>query len=385
MNNSIPELVLWTAIALVVHSYVGYPIIIRILSWIRPMSVDRFHSFTGTVSIVLVVHNEEQKIERRLDELTSLASRLSQPGEVIVVSDGSTDATVQLARKYENRNVRIHEIEHNIGKAAALTEGCAFSNSDVIVFADVRQRWDQNALNRLLCNFNDRYVGAVGGELTLEQSDGVMSGVGLYWRYEKWIRHNESLFYSTVGVSGAISAVRRILFKPIPASTMLDDVYWPLCVVMQGYRVVHDETAIAYDRLPDRPRDEFRRKIRTLSGNYQLLMLLPASVWPWRNPVWFQFVSHKILRLVAPWMLIAIFAISAFLPGIQYKVLFFLQCLFYGLGIAAMFRIPVMQNRFTSVAGSFLLLNIAAWLAFWVWVSGRSGKTWQKVRYGAGP
>ena len=104
-----------------------------------------------------------------------------------------------------------------------------------------------------------------------------------------------------VGVTGAISAVRRELFRPIPSGTLLDDVYWPLLVAMQGYRVIHEPRARAYDRLPERPLDEFQRKLRTLTGNFQLVARLPQALLPWRNPIWFQFLSHKLLRLLMPW------------------------------------------------------------------------------------
>ena len=122
-------------------------------------------------------------------------------------------------------------------------------------------------------------------------------------RYERWLRHNEGQIGSVVGVTGAISAVRRELFRPIPHGTILDDVYWPLQVAMIGYRVVRDPRARAYDSLPERAGDEFRRKVRTLAGNLQLLARLPGALLPWRNPIWLQFISHKVLRLLVPWAL----------------------------------------------------------------------------------
>src|SRR5262249_54665110 len=186
---------------------------------------------------------------------------------------------------------------------------------DILVFADARQRWDPLALRMLLENFADPEVGAVSGDLVVESAPGVMGGVGLYWRYEKWLRKKESQIHSTTGVTGAICAVRRALFPGGPPGTLLDDVYWPLCVVMGGHRVVHDKRAVAYDRLPERARDEFRRKVRTLTGCFQIVTRLPQTLLPWRNPVWVQFVSHKLLRLAVPWALLAMLLGSAVLPG----------------------------------------------------------------------
>src|SRR5205807_869445 len=108
------------------------------------------------------------------------------------------------------------------------------------------------------------------GDLDITSAGGTMAGVSLYWRFEKWLRRQESAIGSQVGVTGAISVCRRELFQPVPEGTILDDVYWPVGVALAGYRVIHDNRAIAHDRLPDRTRDEFRRKIRTLAGNFQL-------------------------------------------------------------------------------------------------------------------
>ena len=251
------------------------------------------------------------------------------------------------------------------------------------MFADARRRWAADAMQRLLENFADPGIGAVSGELVLESIPGVMAGVGLYWRYEKWLRRSEGRMHSTVGVTGAISAVRRELFHPIPAGTILDDVYWPLAVVMQGSRSIHDERAIAYDRLPEKAGKEIRRKVRTLSGNYQLLMRLPAAVLPWRNPIWLQFVSHKLLRLVVPWALLGMLAGSALLESPVGRILFWGQIAAYCVALAGLAPKIGTRFRLASAAASFLVLNFAAWLAFWVWISGRAGKSWTKTTYAA--
>ena len=224
----------------------------------------------------MAAFNEESSITRRLSELSQLLTTSPLRGEIVVVSDGSTDETASCARKFANDRLHVLELPANLGKAAALNVGCQAARNEILVFADVRQSWAKDTLERLVENFSDPLVGAVSGDLVLEGSSEVMCGVGLYWRFEKWLRRQESRLHSTVGVSGSISAVRREFFKPIPHGTILDDVYWPIQVVRQGFRVVHDERALAFDHLPDRPRDEFRRKVRTLSGNFQLVARLPS-------------------------------------------------------------------------------------------------------------
>lgn len=374
-------MIFWFSAGLVFYTYIGYPLLLALAAMLRGKKGWRQEPYHGSVSFVLAAFNEENAILRRLDELTGHLSRAAIPGEIIVVSDGSTDRTAALASDHSGGQVRVLALPDRMGKAAALTEGCTAARNEILVFADARQRWSENALPLLLENFADARVGAVSGELIIETAPGVMAGVGLYWRYEKWLRRNESRLHSLVGVTGAISAVRRELFQPVPPGTLLDDVYWPLCVAMQGYRVVHDRRAEAFDRLPDLARNEFRRKVRTLGGNYQLLGRLPSALLPWRNPVWLQYVSHKLLRLLAPWALLVMLVASFLLADDFYQVAFWAQIAGFGLGMAGMFGALARRSRLLSAAGSFLLLNAAAWCAFWLWLAGRSQRMWKKVVY----
>ena len=375
------EICFWICAGCVAYAYVLYPVLLAVLAKVRPRP-NRVGGFKPqSVSVIIAAHNEEATIERRLDELLEQLADAAVEGEIIVVSDGSTDATVARAAATANSLIHVLDLPTNGGKAAALTAGCAEASGEIIVFADARQTWAPWALKLLLENFADPSVGAVSGDLVIVCAPGVMSGVGFYWRFEKWLRKKESRIHSVVGVTGAISAVRRELFRPIPRGTILDDVYWPLAVAMQGYRVIHDRRAQAFDRLPDRTMDEFQRKVRTLSGNFQLLTRLPGALVPWRNPIWFQYVSHKLSRLVVPWALLTLLPLSAGLTGGIYRFAFAMQVLFYLLAFAGMWRWTGSRVRVAAAAASFLVLNSAAWLAFWVWITGKASRSWRKVPY----
>jgi cellulose synthase/poly-beta-1,6-N-acetylglucosamine synthase-like glycosyltransferase len=269
----------------------------------------------------------------------------------------------------------------NSGKAAALSTGCQAARHEILVFADARQVWAADALPQLLRPFSDPRIGAVSGDLAIESSPGVLAGVGLYWRYEKWLRRSESRFHSTVGVTGAICAVRRNLFRTIPVGTLLDDVYWPLQVNLQGFRVVHESRARAFDRFPENVASEFHRKVRTLTGNFQLLTLLPTVLLPWRNPVWLQFLSHKFFRLLVPWALLILVSLNLALTGPLYQATFWLQVLFYTTAVIGLNQAIAKRFRTLSAASSFVVLNAAAWAAFWNWLSGRATRSWSKVTY----
>lgn len=376
-----PEFIFWLCAGIVLYTYVGYPFCLGVVAFLRRRTWRRA-PFDGTVSVVLVVYNEEANIERRLHELSDSLRACHASGDIIVVSDGSTDRTAAIAGSLAYLGqIKVVERKTNEGKAAALTAGCQASVADIVVFADARQRWADDALARLLENFAEPRVGAVSGDLALESKPGVMAGVGFYWRIEKWLRRKESQIHAQVGVTGAISAVRRELFRPIPTGTLLDDVYWPLKVVMQGYRVVHDERAVAFDQLPDKAGDEFRRKVRTLAGNFQLVVRLPAVLLPWRNPLWFQFLSHKLLRLAVPWALAGLLVANILLPGPFYLGTLVVQCLAYCLALIGLASVIGKHVPLAGTAASFLVLNAAAFLAFWVWASGRAERSWRKIRY----
>jgi cellulose synthase/poly-beta-1,6-N-acetylglucosamine synthase-like glycosyltransferase len=379
------EALYWVGAACVAYPYAVYPALLALRARLRPRPVRRARpgSVPPTVSVVIAAHNEEAAVARRIAEFTGRIAEWGLTGEVVIVSDGSTDATAAVARAFEGGPVPVTVLEgrENAGKAAALSAGCEGAGHEVIVLADARQTWAADALVRLLENFDDPEVGAVSGELFVESAPGVMAGVGLYWRYEKALRRMESLAHSTVGVTGSISAVRRSLFRPVPSGTLLDDVYWPLVVAMQGYRVVFDGRARAFDRLPERVGAEFRRKVRTLAGNFQLVARLPGALSPRGNPVWFALVSHKLMRLAVPWALLATAALAAARGGPVYHGLLAAQAGLTLAGVAGLVPEVARRSRVASASASFLVLNAAAWVAFWVWATGRSSRSWTKTVY----
>jgi len=379
---TLPEISFWLCLACIFYTYALYPLAIALAARQNrrvPLIADRF---AGSVSILIPAYNEESCIVRRIDEFTAILAATGLDGEIIVISDGSTDRTAALARERAGQSVKVLDLQQNVGKAEALAYARGVARGDVIVLADARQHWAPDALEILLDNFTDPEVGGASGELVIDSGPGMLSGVGLYWKYEKWIRQNESKYHSTVGVTGAISAVRRELFPIIPKGTVLDDVYWPMQVVMRGYRVVHDQGSLAYDRLPEGAGDEFKRKLRTLTGNFQLVALLPALLLPWRNPIWLQFMSHKIMRLVVPWALLALFVSSVLLHQPFYRLALVAQLAFYGIGLMGILQTGKSRLPLASTAGSFIMLNAAAFLAFWAWILGRDfTRYWHKASY----
>lgn len=297
----------WVSALLLLHMYAGYPILMWLRARWRPRQVSR-RPWTPTVSVIMAVHNGIEHVARKLDNLSRLDYPLDKL-DVVVVCDGCDDDTASLLRAQTGLTVRVIEHEARRGKAACLNDAVAAARGEVLLMTDIRQRLNADALSELVANLADPDVGAVSGELCfLDPGTGFARGVDAYWRYEKFIRRAESRSDSTVGVTGALYAMRRELFRPLPTGTVLDDVLVPMCIVADGWRVVFEGRAVAWDFPSEQPEQERRRKIRTLAGNFQLVQLAPWLLLPGRNRLWFRFFSHKLLRLLAPWLMLVLVA-----------------------------------------------------------------------------
>ncbi|MEW6126320.1 MAG: glycosyltransferase family 2 protein [Acidobacteriota bacterium] len=289
----------WFSIAALLYTFVGYPLAVWMLARFRGRHVSK-QPFTPHLTVIIACLNEEKNIAARIHNL--LQSDYPKTHlEIIVVSDGSTDRTVECAESFTSQSVRLLHYPERRGKPSALNLGVQHASGDILVFADARQSFEPQALKELAANFADATVGAVSGSYVISKPGGstVVEGVGFYWQYEAWIRQNEGRFNSIIGATGAIYAIRKKLWKALPPETILDDVYTPMQIALSGSRVIYEPAAAAHDRAPQSARREFSRKARTLTGNYQLCQLMPRLLFP-NNLLLWQFWSHKLLRLAAP-------------------------------------------------------------------------------------
>ena len=371
--------VFWLAAALVGYSYLGYPAWLWLRSRWSPRPVRRGFVDSPAVSAVMVVRNEEAVIARKLENLLTLDYPQAKL-DVVVVSDGSSDRTAAIladyARDSEVRTrVRILMKPVSQGKAAGLNDAIKLATGEVLLFTDARQQIESGALRFLIENFADPDVGAVSGELMLGDptSGETGKGMGLYWRVEKIIRELESASGSVVGATGAIYCARRRLLdaSPLPEGAILDDVLLPMQIVRQGSRVIFDSRARAWDSPDLGESREFSRKVRTLSGNYQLLQLAPWLLSS-QNTIRFEFVSHKLSRLAVPFALLALLIASIFLPQPLYRAALGVQLAFYALSLAALTGVKIGPlSRLADPARTFVILNSAAIVAFINFVTGR--------------
>jgi cellulose synthase/poly-beta-1,6-N-acetylglucosamine synthase-like glycosyltransferase len=381
----------WVAALVLGYTYVGYPLLIRVWARLHGRPHER-KAMKPLVSLMVVAHNEAPRILRRIENLLELdyeADRL----EIVIASDGSSDATVALANTFRTAGVRVEAFDAHRGKPAVLNDVVPHLRGEIVVLMDVRQSIAKNAIRVLVENFADAGVGAVSGELVLTGGEdprdanvgvikGSMDGVGFYWRYEKFIRLSESRVDSTVGVTGALYAIRRELFEPIPADTILDDVLIPMQIVRRGFRVLFESSARASEPLSDNPGMEFRRKVRTIAGNFQLLVQHPWLLNPFANRLWLQTVSHKLFRLLCPVCLVLVLIANLMLlEFLFYQVTLLLQVLFYTAALIAHLA-PQLSRKspLLSVPHAFCLLNWSTVAGFIRFISGRQQVTWTRLR-----
>jgi poly-beta-1,6-N-acetyl-D-glucosamine synthase len=374
------KLAFWISVGFVLYTYLGYPLIMYVRSRWKKRPV-RTAEIQPSVSIIMAVRNEEAHISRKLHNLKDL-DYPPDHYEVIVVSDGSTDGTNDTLATLAGERVRTIISDSHLGKAVALNKALECTHGEIVVFTDSRQFLGRGAIKHLVANFADPTVGCVSGELILgEPEAGLKSSrqsVGLYWELEKKIRKWEGETGSVIGATGALYAVRRELIVPFPPDTILDDVYIPLHVIRSGRRVVFESKALAYDTMAPSSH-EFRRKVRTLLGNYQLVQLDPWLITR-SNPVLYQFISHKLFRLWVPFALGTILVASWFSQGFFYHLVFFLQIALYALAGVSLFGINLgIFKRVANVTSTVIMLNTAALVAFVYFVTG--GKAvWQPQR-----
>ncbi|HEX4339250.1 MAG TPA: glycosyltransferase family 2 protein [Polyangiaceae bacterium] len=364
-------------IAVVLYTYVGYPVMVAAWARIAPRRFRPSDSFEPTVSICMAVYNGERFLAAKLRSLQALDYPKDKI-EILVCSDGSTDDTERIVREFTWQDPRIGFLSTGarVGKPSALNLLSRVARGDVLLMCDVRQPLSTDALRGILPPLADTDIGCVSGNLVLSGD----TGAGAYWTYEKLIRGSEALLGSLVGVSGSLYAVRRREMPELPSDVLLDDMFVPLSIARAGRKsVVFSERARIFDEACDDDR-EFQRKVRTLAGNFQLVAMMPWLLVPRTNPMWVQLMSHKLLRLACPWALVALLLASMTLSFrtdlptaelLLWRTLTVSQLALYGMAAAG-----ARLGRLGALARTFTVLNAAAVAGFFRFVRNSQPVTW---------
>lgn len=378
--ESLPVILFTASAAVLLYVLAGYPLLLALLTRWRQKPVER-RLEEKSVSVVMAVRDGEPWIAQKLRSILALDYPRDRM-EIIVVSDGSEDHTDELVAVFAAQGVRLIRVPAG-GKALALNAGIAAANNEILFFTDVRQPLDPDCLRHLMSCFADSRVGVASGELVIRRgASHAEQNIGLYWRYEKSIRKRLSSLDSVMGATGCIYAMRRHLAVPVPADVLVDDVYLPLAAFFQGFRVVFEPRAKAFDDPSSLP-VEFRRKVRTLSGVYQVLWYYPRLLVPFANRMWFHFVSHKLGRQLLPFALLTLAASSLALPD-PWRMLAVIGGLLFCFLAAVDPLLPQTSSahRISSAARTFLVFVAASFCALGIFFFPHR-LFWKPTRIGA--
>lgn len=376
---TVGEMAFWLCAAVVFYMYAGYPLLIGLLGRLCPKPVMRGEC-RERCSVIISCYNESNRIRSKVEQLLSLEGS-DAIVEILIGSDGSTDSPETALAGIHDSRVKLRAFPSRRGKPAVLNDLTAEASGSIILMADVRQRFSPDALVRLLENFADPSIGVVSGELVYVRAiddTAAVEGISAYWRYEKWIRKAESRFSSVPGATGAIYAIRRSLIGPMPSGLVLDDVVFPMMAVTAGARCIFESRAIAYDvPVRDIGRESVRKR-RTIAGCIQLMAAYPQWVLPWRNPIAWQYASHKLLRVFSPWLICASLCLLIVLNDNEiYRIMLYIGLGVLGLGclgwVLGRFKLRIPFSGIIQVFAGLQLSIVHAWYDL---LRGRVRPTW---------
>lgn len=374
------EFAFWLSACLVGYAYIGYPALLSVWARLTPPPPAP-GDVTPRVTVVVAAHDEAGYIGDKLRN-TLAQNYPSDSLEVIAVSDGSTDGTAEIARSVPDERLRVIELDTRGGKARALNAALAEASGEIVVFTDANVFFEPDAVRTLAGHFDDPTCGAVTGlvELVAMESSEPL-GEGAYMRYERFLQEREARIATMVGTDGALFAARRELLAPLPPDIILDDFWIAARVADLGYAVRYDARARGFEWVPAAVAQEFRRKVRIASGGFQVLPHLGFLRRPWRRPTLsLFFVSHKLLRWLAPFPLVVLLLSSAALADQPlYLAALCAQMAFYLL--AALGAGARGARRFTLVYTPyyFAALNTALLVGLLQHLSGRQNILWRRV------
>lgn len=384
------EIIFWVCIGLIVYSYLVYPVFLALLAKLSPEKKspkveDIPESQWPTVSLVIAAYREESVIVERLNN----ALEIDYPNdkiEIIIGVDGNEDATGKLVEGFQDARIRLMQFPERRGKASVLNDCIAAARGDIILFSDANTFWDRDAAKLLVRHFEQEQVGGVCGRLILTDAATGKNVDGIYWRYENRLKEWEGKLGALLGANGAIYAIRKKLYQPIPPQTIVDDFVIGMRIHQAGYQLLYEKQALAREETAPTISDELHRRIRIGAGAFQSLTWLWRLLLPRRPLVSWAFWSHKVLRWFCPAFMVVALA-SNFLLAQKplYQTLLALQGIFYALAVLGSFSIlPGKFGKIAQAGWMFVNMNVALALGFVRWLFKTQKGTWKRTERSEG-
>jgi cellulose synthase/poly-beta-1,6-N-acetylglucosamine synthase-like glycosyltransferase len=382
LTSGLIEFLFWTSCAAVTFAYLGYPLFILLLARLfGRKAVSPELAELPSISLLIAAHNEEAEIEARILNVLALdypADKL----EIVIASDGSTDRTNEIVRRYASRGVQLYAYQKNSGKSAVLNKSVPRLRGDIVILSDANTHMAPNAARKLVAWFGDHDVGVVCGRLVLSDPRTGRNVDSVYWKYETFLKKCESQLGALLGSNGAIYAIRKELFPAIRAGILIDDFVIPLEAKRHsGRRIIYDTDAIAYEETAPTILAEFRRRVRIGAGGFQSICMLWPLLLPTHGWVALTFFCHKILRWSCPFLLIAALVTNLLLVSDPlYAGLLSCQVLFYALSLLGNW-IPSRPHclRYLRLPTMFTTMNLALFFGFLRWLRGGQTGIWSRT------
>jgi len=387
------ESLFWISLTIIIYSYFIYPLVLFTFSGIKQAFSDTKYLWRRhqrrtlnikdypAVTIIIAAYNEESCIKARIENLLSL----DYPKEkltLLIGSDGSNDQTADILSAFNIENLYVHIFNTNRGKMSVLNDLVEKSIDDIIIFSDANTHFQSNTIAQLARHFNNDKIGAVCGELHLVDGDTGDNKDNVYWRYEQVLKFHESRLNALQGANGAIYAIRKSLFMPLPANTIVDDFQIAMNVAKQGFRLVYDPEAIAVEEIAPNLAEEKGRRVRIGLGNYQVFFKMFWALNPLLGWRFVAYISHKVCRWFVPHlMLIVLISNVLLLDSGFYQVTLAAQLIFY---FTAFYGIKQQANdkkttTLIALLAFFVAMNLALMRGFIKYFSSNVQGTWQRT------
>lgn len=394
MNSMITVSLFWGAVALVAYAYVGYPLLVWLLSKRHDHSAKQAASAESAasqaqdlpfVSIIIAAYREENVILERLNNLV-LLDYPPDKLEILIGCDGNEDLTGELVNAFGDSRIRLLQFEERRGKSSVLNDCVPAARGEILVFSDANTHMDRQCIKRLVRHFEDETIGGVCGQLILEDAETGKNVDGLYWKYENFLKQCETSLGAVLGVNGALYALRKSLYTPIPPETIIDDFLIGMRVHLTGRRLIYDGSAFATEETATSVQAEFKRRVRIGTGGFQSLRHLKGLLSPRYGYIAFAFWSHKLLRWFCPvLMTVALLANLCLMSQLLYQVTLIGQGLFY---LAAFLGMKLgsgggLVRKLCRVPGMFVQMNLALGIGLFRWLFTKQTGTWERTERSA--
>ncbi|MDO9181224.1 MAG: glycosyltransferase family 2 protein [Bacteriovorax sp.] len=374
-------------IFVILFSYIGYPLILIIISVFFKNSILKDDGLFPKVSFLIAAYNEEAIIATKIQNSLEL-DYPKEKIEIIIVSDGSTDKTDEIVKQFESFGVRLFRVEGRVGKTEARNRAVLAMKNEIIIFSDATAIYKKDAVLKLVRNFADKSVGMVSGNLSYFDKDKSSMGIAtkIYWSYELAIKKAQSRMFTLTGAVGCINAFRRELYHVLPAN-IIEDFTEPLMIVAQNYRIVYEEEAFAFERTTQKPLQEFQMRVRVIRGGMKgFLYAFKRLNFKNHFFVILQLIGHKVLRWLMPIFLILLFLISLVDSLINHQPImlafFLVQVLCYFIAVYGIILRPVgIVGKIVSIPTYFVVVNGASLTALYLTLTKDLEATWDTNVY----